>query len=471
MDQKYDELKSKYQKLYEENYQLKTILDQVDNPIVLSDAEGIITFYNKAMAKLDNLDQKEVLGKHIGDIYPVENHTKVTETNEFIDFRYHYYSTISQKKIPTVAACYPIVLPENGKMLGAYSFLRDLTHIQELEEKIAWMEQKFREKNQASSFFDHILGVSDSIRHAIRDAEKFAATRAPVLIYGETGTGKELFAQGLHNASPNASEPFIAVNCGAIPENLIESTLFGSVKGAFTGSENQKGLFLTAGKGTLFLDEINSMSIPMQIKLLRVLQEKKVRPVGSTTEYPTKCRILSSCNIDPKVALREHIFREDLYYRLAILKVEVPPLRERENDALLLAHHFAKKSAATYQKKFKEFDAETTEFILHYPWPGNVRELEYTIESCIASLGEEETCVTMQHISADLQSEEHSKIKIPHPNKEQSLPDILTSQEHQIILQALEQNNQNVSKTAEALGICRQNLQKRMKRLNIRRNR
>ncbi|MBQ2764010.1 MAG: PAS domain-containing protein, partial [Firmicutes bacterium] len=137
MDRKYDELKSKYQKLYEENYQLKTILDQVDNPIVLSDAEGIITFYNKAMAKLDNLDQKEVLGKHIGDIYPVENHTRVTETNEFIDFRYHYYSTISQKKIPTVAACYPIVLPENGKMLGAYSFLRDLTHIQELEEKIA----------------------------------------------------------------------------------------------------------------------------------------------------------------------------------------------------------------------------------------------------------------------------------------------------------------------------------------------
>ncbi|MEG2407049.1 MAG: sigma 54-interacting transcriptional regulator, partial [Clostridiales bacterium] len=276
-----------------------------------------------------------------------------------------------------------------------------------------------------------------------------------------------LFAQSIHNYSPNFQEPFVAINCGAIPENLIESTLFGSVKGAYTGAENQEGLFLSAKNGTLFLDEVNSMPPSMQAKLLRVLQEKKVRPVGSNKEYPIDCRILSSCNANPEEALRDKVFRSDLYYRLAIMRIDIPPLRKRKDDISLLAYFFAEKYAVSYRKIFAGFDDDFLKFILDYSWPGNVRELEFTIEGCIALLNEKETQIMIKHLPVNLINKTMNTKKAYASLSEFGLPETLLQYEKSIIIHALEKNKGNVTQTAKELNIQRQNLQQRMKKLDI----
>ena len=460
------------QKLIWDNIQYRDILERIDNGVVLTDPNGMITFYNQSHAVIDGFRKEEVLGKHLSQVYRIENHTNVLNSKKAIEMRFHYYATVQRDHIPLVTGTYPVLDPESGNVLGVYSMERDITQIHELQQKVARLEKevtKERWGNHTSFTFDNIIGKSLALENAIQSAEQFAAAQSPVLIYGETGTGKELFAQSIHNSSPNCYEPFVAVNCGAIPENLIESTLFGAVKGAYTGAENSEGLFLTAKKGTLFLDEVNSMPMQMQTKLLRVLQEKMVRPVGSQKEYPIECRILSSCNADPEEALKEKVFRNDLYYRLAIMRVNIPPLREREGDALLLAYHFAEKYAVTYRKEFLGFDEHFIEFLNNYSWPGNVRELEFTIEGCIAMLNDREKRIMIKHLPANLQRKITRRSSFESSLDTAGLPDILAEYEKNLILHALEKNSWNVSKAAEHLNIQRQNLQQRMKKLHIQR--
>ncbi|MBQ4092384.1 MAG: sigma 54-interacting transcriptional regulator, partial [Firmicutes bacterium] len=331
-----------------ENRTLRDIIDHVDNGVILSDKDGYIRLYNKAHEEIDGYTREYVIGKHLSELYRVENHTKVQAEKKAIDMRFHHYATMEREHIPLVTGTYPYIDPATNEVFGVYSVERDISAIRELQQKVASMEQQLSQKtrkNNTRFTFEDIMGNSKSIKDTITHARRFADSSTPVMICGETGTGKELFAQSIHNASVRSESPFIAINCGAIPENLIESTLFGSVKGAFTGAENQNGLFLEAKDGTLFLDEVNSMSIAMQTKLLRVLQEMKVRPVGSSKEHAIQCRILSSCNVDPEEALREKTFRSDLYYRLAVVRIDIPPLRHRENDSVELAKYFAQKYA------------------------------------------------------------------------------------------------------------------------------
>jgi arginine utilization regulatory protein len=207
---------------------------------------------------------------------------------------------------------------------------------------------------------------------------------SPVLIFGETGTGKELFAQSIHNSRPRANQPFVAINCAAVPESLLESILFGTVKGAFTGAQNTKGVFEQAGSGTLFLDEINSMPRAMQTKLLRVLQEKSVRRVGADYEIPVKCLIITSSNEQLEECVRNGTLRNDLYYRLALLRINIPPLREWGKDIEILARHFLKTKGRLYGKKNIGLSTDFLNYLYQHSWPGNVRELEHTIESCVA---------------------------------------------------------------------------------------
>jgi len=232
---------------------------------------------------------------------------------------------------------------------------------------------------------DNIVGSSPALEKLKTTIRTVAPTGSTVLIYGESGTGKELVARAVHACSPRSSEPFVSINCGAFPETLLESELFGYVKGAFTGaSQNKRGLFEVASGGTIFLDEISEMSVSMQVKLLRVLQERTIRPVGGTQETPIDVRVIAATNKDLKQMVADSTFREDLYYRVSVIPIQVPPLRDRREDIELLANHFLKKYANAAQKGILRISPQSLEALKHFEWPGNVRQLENTIERAVA---------------------------------------------------------------------------------------
>ena len=230
-----------------------------------------------------------------------------------------------------------------------------------------------------------IISRSPVVESILAKAKLVAASDASVLIRGESGTGKEMLAQAIHRASPRAPNPFVAINCGAIPEQLLESELFGHMKGSFTGAaSDHKGLILAADKGTLLLDEIGDMTLPLQVKLLRVLQEKEVRPVGSTRTVPTNVRIISATHHNLDEAIRTGTFREDLYYRLNVVSFSLPSLVDRREDIPLLASHFLEQISTKYNKHLNGFSAEAIEMLVKSPWPGNIRELYNVVEQAVA---------------------------------------------------------------------------------------
>ncbi len=230
-----------------------------------------------------------------------------------------------------------------------------------------------------------IVTRSQDMESILAKARLVAASNASVMVFGESGTGKELLARAIHKASPRAAQPFVALNCGAIPEQLLESELFGHIKGSFTGAiAEHKGLFQSAGRGTVFLDEIGDMPLPLQVKLLRVLQEREVRPVGSTQSVKIDVRIISATHRNLEEAIREGSFREDLYYRLHVVAISLPPLSSRREDIPALANHFLKTLVDRYQKNVHGFSADAMEFLVKHTWPGNVRELFNVVEQAVA---------------------------------------------------------------------------------------
>jgi two-component system response regulator PilR (NtrC family) len=254
-------------------------------------------------------------------------------------------------------------------------------------QQVALRRQNFAYRRDAAArnSLDNIVGVSPAMEKLKQTIRTVASTSSSILIYGESGTGKELVARAAHVCSPRAGEPFVSVNCGAFPETLLESELFGYVKGAFTGAaQNKRGLFEVADGGTIFLDEISEMTMAMQVKLLRVLQERTIRPVGGTNEIPIDVRVISATNRELDKLVGENAFREDLYYRLNVIPVHVPPLRERREDIGLLANHFLKKYSPAAGKSILRINAQCLEALAGYEWPGNVRQLENTIERAVA---------------------------------------------------------------------------------------
>src|SRR5947207_572441 len=254
-------------------------------------------------------------------------------------------------------------------------------------ETITLRRQNSAYKRDAASrnSLDNMIGNSAPIEKLKQTIRTVASTQSTVLIYGESGTGKELVARAVHICSPRATEPFVSINCGAFPETLLESELFGYVKGAFTGAnQNKRGLFEVADGGTIFLDEISEMTLAMQVKLLRVLQERTVRPVGGTSEIPIDVRVIAATNRDLDKAVAENLFREDLYYRLNVIPIRVPNLRERREDIPLLANHFQKKYAAAAGRSILRVNKDSLDALCGYEWPGNVRQLENTVERAVA---------------------------------------------------------------------------------------
>jgi len=268
-------------------------------------------------------------------------------------------------------------------------------------EELALREENLRLRRELLRVFaqNNIVGQSRKIEAILEMVRTVAPAPSTVLITGESGTGKELVARAIHEASPRREKAFVSINCGAFPETLLESELFGYFKGAFTGADaNKKGIIEAANGGTLFLDEIGETSLTMQVKLLRVLQERKVRPLGGTVDVPIDVRLIASTNRDLKSMVMQGQFREDFYYRVSVIPIHVPPLRERKEDIEPLARHFLRKFALQMGKPLRDFEAKALAALAQYPWPGNVRELENAIERAVAVSGDQEGLIRLAHL-------------------------------------------------------------------------
>jgi len=343
--------------------------------------------------------------------------------------------------------------PEEMKII-----IQKALHHHQVEQENIYLKERLDKKFN----FDAIIAQSPAMDRLFETLTLAAPTEATILITGESGTGKELIANAIHENSPRKDNPLVKVNCTALPETLLESELFGHVKGAFTSAiNNKKGRFHIANKGSIFLDEIAELSSATQAKLLRVLQEKEFEPVGSTETIKTDARIIAATNKDLQTEIKEERFREDLFYRLNVINIHVPPLRERRKDIPLLIDFFLEKYAKKNNRLIKGLDPKTTDTLMRQTWPGNVRELENVIERAVIMTRKE--IITTKELPATMQDDETADVE------EHRLPSgkSLKEMEKQMILQTLEEANGNRTHAAEILGITRRTLQIKLKEYGI----
>jgi len=345
-----------------------------------------------------------------------------------------------------------------------------------IEQKSLLLENIYlRQELQEKYGFHNIVGKSKNMQEIYRIIAKVAMTDSTVLIYGQSGTGKEIIARAIHFNSPRREKQFVPVDCAVLSENLLESELFGHVRGSFTGAISTKpGLFEVADGGTVFLDEVGNISLAIQAKLLRVLQEREFTPVGGTKTKKVDIRLIAATNKDLEKLIKEETFREDLYYRLNIVPIYLPPLKERQDDIPLLSVHFLKKYAEEMGKTVKGFTPEAMERLMRYPWPGNVRELENVIERTIVMI-ENDEMVRVEHLILPGQQEKQELSEhIPMTSEElkeikkQIRERAVEEVEKAFVLSALERHHWNVTRAAEEVGMLRPNFQALMRKYNLR---
>ena len=345
-------------------------------------------------------------------------------------------------------------------------------------EKQVLSKQNFalRRDAAARNSLDNIIGSSGAMEKLKATVRTVASTASTVLIHGESGTGKELVARAVHVCSPRATDSFVSVNCGAFPETLLESELFGYLKGAFTGAnQNKRGLFEVADGGTIFLDEISEMTLAMQVKLLRVLQERTVRPVGGTSEIAIDVRVIAATNRDLDKAVAENVFREDLYYRLNVIPIRVPPLRERREDIPLLVNHFLKKYASAAGRSILRVHKDSLDTLCGYEWPGNVRQLENTVERAVALETTDELHVELpaERPKARAAAAGVGATGLPEPGSSAVLPEGVNMEgyvagiERSLLQHSLEQSNGVQTKAADLLGISYRSFRHLMKKYEL----
>lgn len=461
---------------------LISMLNQISEAAALFDAQGRLYLVNDAVVKMESLTTQDVLGEHVADVYRMLDGSELTipqalQEKRAITDRRLYYATCFGKNIDVVSSTYPIT--QNGQVLGAFTVMKDWSQIETLQKQIMDLQDKLLDRSPggrpktksaltAQYQFSDIVYVSSAMRDVIEQCEQVARNDSSVMIYGETGTGKEMFAQGIHNASRRADRPFLAINCAAIPENLLEGLLFGTERGAYTGAEQRAGLFEQADGGTLLLDEINSMNINLQSKLLRVLQEGTFRRVGGSAEIHVDVRLLSNTNVPPYQAIQEGKLRQDLFYRLGVVNITIPPLRARQEDVGLLAKRFIIQCNQKLEKNVKNISKAALERFQAYRWPGNVRELQHAIEHAMNILPDELSTITPAYLPEHILSGAQGPVPQSVPErKTASLNTSIRDAACQTVCQALRESGGNISEAARMLKMSRQNLQYRIKRYQI----
>lgn len=449
-------------------------LDCLDEGIHIVNAQGITVFYNRVASLLDGMDIEEVLGVHVLEAFPsltqkTSTLLKVLETGVSIGEQQQAYMNRKGKRVLTVNRTIPLHV--QGKVVGAAEISRDITQVKELSDQVLHLQEQMNEpnrniscKNQYFYRFTDIVTQNRNMLAEIEKAKRAAQTKSPVLVVGETGTGKELFVQSIHSASKRVTGPFIVQNCAAIPAALLEGILFGTVRGAFTGAEDRPGLFELADGGTLFLDEIQAMPIELQAKLLRVLEDGGVRRVGDTRFRSVDVRIMVATNEDPLTSIREGKLRRDLYYRIHVVGLRLPPLRERKDDIDCLTLYFFRKLKPGLNSPVEAVSDEVFALFSSYDWPGNVRELEHTLEGALNLATERE--LTVDHLPQHFRNMESTgKLLFTGDLAGKSLKEVVKEVEKQFIVQAMSETKGNVLKAAKQLGIPRQTLQYKLKKI------
>lgn len=446
------EEKDTYELLRNTSIAYEKIFNSIGSGLVVTDENGVITIFNKLAEGITGISMDEAIGKKIQEVIPEIKIENVLKTGkEEMNKKIKVGNNVVFTNITPIYTGNKI----EGSVIVFYDF-----------PQIEYLENELKRNRKLDKAFDIIIGNSGKLRDALTIASKAAETDSTVLIRGESGTGKELVAQAIHYASKRRDKPFIRVNCAAIPVTLLESELFGHERGAFTGAVTQKiGKFELADGGTVFLDEIGEIPPEIQVKLLRVIQEKEFERVGGIKTIKVDVRIIAATNKDLERAIKEGTFREDLYYRLNVIPIMLPPLRERRGDIPLLVEHFIEKLNKKLNKNIKGITKKAMQALIHYDWPGNIRELENIIERCITlSEGEyidyedlpqyirnEDTIVTENNV---IYLDEHSEL--------------LTMEEYEYkIIKAALDRYKSFNKAAKVLGLTHKTVASKARKFGL----
>ena len=472
---------------------LVAVLGRMNEGVLIVDKRGRVVFCNEAAARIDGMDVQDMAGNRIENLYKITPETspvlRCLHQKRPIEMYTQFYRTRSGQAVFAVQNAYPLY-DDRHRIKGAVCFYNNFSGMERGLPHASDAPPRVEVSPDRTIVFEDIIGQTPELLQAVHTARMASDSPSAIMLYGRSGTGKELFAQAIHNTSPWRENPFVGINCSAIPETLLEGILFGTARGAFTDARDKAGLFEQANGGTLFLDEINSMPVGVQAKLLRVLQEKKVRRVGSMTETPVNLKVISSVNSDPAQSIARGMLRSDLYYRLAVVFVYIPPLKERMEDMKELVKHFLAKCNRSMGRQVSAVSPDVMACFQSYGWPGNVRELEHVIEGAMnmVSTGRlleiehlpvhfmRET--SHQTIQGDLmtplargqRSEEggraHGAFQSFEPPS-RSLADQVAELEADVIRRTLADCRGNGAMAARVLGLSRQLIYQKMKRYHI----
>ena len=464
---------------------MEAALDLMADGIQLYGPDSSIQFFNRASKQLLDIPSEDSAeGQHLLDIFQVDKEFSTTltalRTQMPVHDRFDCYKSRSVKELATVNASYP-VLRADGSLMGTVTFERDISMVRRQLPDLQYIQQVLTSHLSSTLLgekttrytLDDLVGSSPQMRQAVNTAWQMAPKDINVLIQGETGTGKELFAQGIHSLSSRRNGKFVAVNCAAFPESLIEGMLFGTVKGAFTGSTDKAGLIEAADHGTLFLDELNSMSLSMQAKLLRVLEEGTLQRVGSAKDIRVDIRVLSACNQDAFALMETGTLRRDLFYRLASAVVEIPPLRDRMEDLEELVWYFVRERSPRSAQPVERIAPDFWAHLRQYSWPGNVRELFHILECSIsvAKQGilrrDDLPTYFLRHSAPFARTAPPAPASPPDRIFQQGLDHMVQEYERQVLSQAYWACGKNATQTAELLKISRQSFQYYKKKYNL----
>lgn len=451
---------------------VKTIFQTLPIPMIIIDKHENIIFLNDAYTSYLHVKEENFVGRHVREFISNSRLPMVMHTKKPLFGVYHKYVDAHSRDLEAVCNLIPVI--ENGEAVACFGIvvfqnMYDLFSLtlqnKQLQHDLEQYKNELQSLKGAKYNIDNILGESVPIKDMKSMIYKLSESPSTVLITGESGSGKELVAHSIHQNSQRSGRPLICVNCAAIPENLLESELFGYTGGSFTGAKRSgsMGKFEAANHGTLFLDEIGELPLFVQAKLLRVLQEKEVTRVGGNASIPVDVRVIAATNRNLEEMVRNGEFREDLYYRLNILNVHVPPLRERKEDIPLLIEHFMSKLSHN-QGSSKKLSRAAEKVFLNYDWPGNIRELSNIIER-VYYMSDSDTIELHDIPSQIIQS--HVNVSAQKSAASGSLDDMLSCLERDIVLSTLEKTNHNVTQTAAQLQIPRSRLYRILKRQHL----